>query len=74
MREQKTLGGRLDLAIVMIVIDSILYAVYLYAPTHVACQTFLERVMPMVFNGFVVTTHAVIASVVASLLLPQEYC
>ena len=48
--------------------------VYLYAPTHVACQTFLERVMPMVFNGFVVTAHAVIASVVASLLLPQEYC
>ena len=58
----------------MIVIDSILYAVYLYAPTHVACQTFLERVMPMVFNGFAVTAHAVIASVVASLLLPQEYC
>ena len=58
----------------MIVIDSILYAVYLYTPTHVACQTFLERVMPMVFNGFVVTAHAVIASVVASLLLPQEYC
>lgn len=58
----------------MIVIDSILYAVYLYASTHVACQTFLERVMPMVFNGFAVTAHAVIASVVASLLLPQEYC
>lgn len=57
----------------MIVVDSILYAVYLYAPTHVVCQTFFERVMPMVINGFIVTVHAVIASVVASLLLPQEY-
>lgn len=57
----------------MIIVDSILYAFYLYAPTYVVCQTFIERVMPMVINGFIVTIHAVIASIVASLLLPQEH-
>jgi len=35
--------------------------------------TSLKEAMPMAVNSVFITTHAVIAGIAASLLLPQEY-
>lgn len=60
------------MAIALIIIDSMMYFI---CPSLILGDilTSLKEAMPMAVNSVFITTHAVIAGIAASLLLPQEY-
>ena len=66
-------GHSVWLAIILIVVDSILHTICSSPVTMSDILTSLRKVMRMLTNKFLITMHAVIASIAASLLLPQEY-
>lgn len=57
---------RVMLAVIFIITGGIFYEIY------ILISAMFERMMPMV-KGLLVTVNAVLSSIAASLLVPQEY-
>ena len=71
--EGEVSGQKLQLAFLLIVIGIVVHFVYSWAPIHHGALTLKKEVLRMVSEGFLTTIHAVISSIAASQLLPQEY-